>query len=385
MPKPERFALIFTRHQHFRYLIFQWELCPKTGNNHFQGYCEFKSRMRLSAMKKIDRRIHWEIRKGTQIQAIDYCKKAASKVKGPWEYGSPAVGQGKRMDLEALYKDALDPKKTLRDVADAHPASYLKFYKAVEHVRSLKAKSPPKKIRRDLKVYLLEGPHGTGKTHWAYAKFPNLYAVPIGKDFWLDGYHGEDVVLLDDFNGQLRLIDLLRLIDIYCVQVPVKGSFVYLHCTKIIITTNYHFSQWYDYSNRAESLLALGSRITNHIMFTGKPARRTCPVPVNIEDYESSDEEEAAALVPVKPELIRQGAERPIILSSSEEESSDDSFILAENTQLELQGKHQEDDPTDDDSSDESMDDFFPTPKRRTPMARSAKHPSRGVKRKRGY
>lgn len=60
----------------------------------------------------------------------------------------------------------------------------------------------------------------------------------------------------------MRLVDVLRLLDIYPVQVPIKGSFVYLHATVIIITTNVPLEDWYDYTRRKDSYEAMKRRIT---------------------------------------------------------------------------------------------------------------------------
>ena len=46
---------------------------------HYQGYLVMDKKVRLSSMKKINERAHWEKRLGTQQQAIDYCNKEDSR------------------------------------------------------------------------------------------------------------------------------------------------------------------------------------------------------------------------------------------------------------------------------------------------------------------
>ena len=48
------------------------------GTPHIQGYVEMNKKCRLSAMKKLNERAHWERREGKQHEAIDYCKKTVS-------------------------------------------------------------------------------------------------------------------------------------------------------------------------------------------------------------------------------------------------------------------------------------------------------------------
>jgi len=97
------YADLYCKHVHFRYLVFQLEK-GEDGTPHYQGYVQFTSQMRLSGLKKVDPQAHWEPRKGSHKQAVEYCKKADTRVEGPWEYGNGVV-QGSRSDLRVLYED----------------------------------------------------------------------------------------------------------------------------------------------------------------------------------------------------------------------------------------------------------------------------------------
>ena len=83
-----------------RYTVFQLE----RGENetpHFQGYIELNKPQRMSGMKKLIPRAHFEGRKGTRQQARDYCMKQDTRVAGPWEHGTfSAGGQGRRNDIK---------------------------------------------------------------------------------------------------------------------------------------------------------------------------------------------------------------------------------------------------------------------------------------------
>jgi len=77
----------------------------------------------------------------------------------------------------------------------------------------------------DLKVHVFVGPPNSGKTKFVNDRYPDNYSFPIGKDLWSDGYMGQPVVLVDDFSGQMRLVDTLRFLDRYPIQIPKKRRF----------------------------------------------------------------------------------------------------------------------------------------------------------------
>lgn len=57
------------------YVIYGKEI-GKNGTPHLQGYLELKNPMKLTGLtNKFGKKYHWEKRRGTQQQAIDYCKK----------------------------------------------------------------------------------------------------------------------------------------------------------------------------------------------------------------------------------------------------------------------------------------------------------------------
>lgn len=256
---------LFKKEPQLRYVVFQKEKGEEGGHIHYQGYVEFKRPKRLGGLKKIHKSIHWEQRRGTREQARDYCMKEDTREDGPWEFGDFGLTPGARTDLADLYKLARE-EKTLLAVAEAMPGPYMRAYKAVQHVRQLEAFDKPNRTT-DLEVVLLFGPPGSGKTRMVYHDSPDVYAIPIGKQLWFDGYRGEKHVLIDDFSGNMRLVDTLRLLDRYPIQVPIKGGHVWWCPDKIYLTCNVHPLDWYDYTKRKDSYQALTRRIHRVIQF----------------------------------------------------------------------------------------------------------------------
>lgn len=125
-----------------QYVVWQKEE-GKDGTPHFQGYVELDKVARLSAMKKINGRAHWEPRGGTQKQAIDYVKKEDTRIDGPWELGDKKE-QGKRSDLDMACQTASE--EGIAAVRREHPTEFAKYHKglsliakAAKHERVLAA------------------------------------------------------------------------------------------------------------------------------------------------------------------------------------------------------------------------------------------------------
>ncbi len=246
-----------------RYLCGQLEK-GEQGHVHFQGYIQFYRTTRRSWIMNNLVKCDARVQKGTNDQARNYTRKQRTRVAIWKEAGQFAKGRGSRTDISGLYELAKDTNMSLQAIAEEMPSAYMKYYKAVAHIKTLPALIAPW-IREGLKVTVLYGPPDSGKTYWAYKQDQKLYAIPVGKNLWWDNYVGQETVLMDDFSGQMRLVDLLRVLDKYPVLVPIKGSFVYLQCLHIIITTNVPLCDWYDYSKRKDSEEALNRRVTDYL------------------------------------------------------------------------------------------------------------------------
>lgn len=253
------------------YLVFQEEI-GESGNYHFQGYCEFKTRVRMNRAKALlgGDTVHLEPRRGTAEQAISYCKKADSRLAHaePYEYGEPKQ-QGKRIDLEAFKNEVMAGKKK-RDLIDDHVAIIARYPKFYEQLTMM---NRPTRTT-ELVVTLLIGDTGLGKTRSimdSYGSDDDFYVAPLNNGtMWYDTFDGHTKVLLDDFGGassHISLCSLLRLLDRYPVLVPTKGSHTWWLPNKVFVTTNIMPKDWYKWENRGEQYKALARRFHKVILY----------------------------------------------------------------------------------------------------------------------
>lgn len=66
-----------------KYFIYQLEKGTDGHVFHLQGYLELLEKSRLTAMKKIDEKAHWEPSKASRTANLAYCSKSETKVKEP--------------------------------------------------------------------------------------------------------------------------------------------------------------------------------------------------------------------------------------------------------------------------------------------------------------
>jgi hypothetical protein len=210
------------------------------GTPHLQVYFELVKRKRLTSLKRlIGNRYHLEKRKGTAVQAAQYCKKDGDFIE-IGEISDPTPG--KRTDLEnvrdLIKNGTINNTISLLDNVRSFPA--YKFGMVY-----LENKSPTI-IRETPTVIWIFGPTGVGKSHHAFEFAKRIcerrnWRVwrSLNSLKWFNGYNGQELAIFDDFRFDGRRNDfakLLQLTDRYMYSVEIKGGTVNW-CPRTIIFT----------------------------------------------------------------------------------------------------------------------------------------------------
>ena len=118
--------------------------------------------------------------------------------------------------------------------AASNPELYCRYWHGLTNLYEMKRSGA-----RDGKPYViwLAGPTGCGKTRWVVDLFPDG-EVWISSDLpWCDGYNGQKVAVLDDLRkGDIKFNKLLRMLDRYKFDVPIKGGEVHWTPQIIVVT-----------------------------------------------------------------------------------------------------------------------------------------------------
>lgn len=233
------------------YLVIGDEI-GESGTPHLQGYLELSKKQRFTTVSKLfppPTKPHLEAKSthSTRYQAATYCKKDAKYV----EFGTPPKDNKARSAGPSGLKiicDAIIQGTPLSDAMINDAPTYVRNYRGLQDFENkIKVKQIP--LKRQMEIEFHYGKTDTGKTHYCFTNYPELFKKPIGKCLWFDGYEGQQTVLIDEFVGQFPLSDVLQLLDCWYTQVEIKCGHRALAATRMLLTSNNHPSRYYESKN----------------------------------------------------------------------------------------------------------------------------------------
>lgn len=236
------------------YLVFGRET-GASGTKHLQGYIQLSTKKRIKWLKNtIHATAHFESARGTPQENTTYCTKDGDAE----EIGVRQPGQGARTDLQAVV-DMVRAGATIRKIAEEHPQAAIRYGHGIARLRIV---LPPPSREEPPIINVFWGATGLGKTRRVHSECDpgSLWIHPGGP--WFDGYDSHEAVLFDDFDGGwFKLGYLLKLLDRYTFQVPMKGGYLWWNPPKIYITSNIDPRLWYQGASSAQ-VDALMRRLT---------------------------------------------------------------------------------------------------------------------------
>lgn len=217
-----------------KYLVYGEEV-GESGTPHLQGFVYFDTLKSFKQVKALlGSRFYVDKQRGSLSQAIDYCKKDA-KFK---EFGVAPIGAVGKKCTQA---ERAERNKRLRDtplneLVDSGEIS-IKEVRALKNARLDLAQEAVQYEHDDVRGEWYWGDPGTGKSRKARSENPGAYLKMQNK--WWDGYQGEEVVILDDYDTDTLGHHLKIWADRYACTGEVKGGIVNLVHKKFIVTSNY--------------------------------------------------------------------------------------------------------------------------------------------------
>ena len=130
------------------FTIYQLEKGSESGRIHLQGYCQLKTKKRITGLKKLHGTAHWEASRGSLQQNIDYCSKSETRLDGPWRTGT-GIEAGFRSDL-LQSKKIIDETKSLKALAEDNFESFIRYHNGFQKYLGLVSSQ---EIRKNLVVH----------------------------------------------------------------------------------------------------------------------------------------------------------------------------------------------------------------------------------------
>lgn len=224
-----------------RYLCFAPEVCPTTGTPHLQCYAYFESPKSFSTMKKRFPRANIRAANGNAQDNRVYIMGPYEKdgKKKPFNPLAKERGeipsQGKRNDIQDV-REQVQQGHGMRQIIET-ATSY-------QSIRCAEMLLKYKETKRTWKteVIWIHGKSGTGKTSWAYKKYPfdDIHKQQARQSKWFDGYDAHPVVILDEVDSTTSYDMLKELCDMHPCTVEVKGGRRSFLAKIIVITSLYH-------------------------------------------------------------------------------------------------------------------------------------------------
>ncbi|ALE29721.1 replication associated protein [Lake Sarah-associated circular virus-32] len=219
----------------------------ESGTPHLQGFVVFKKMQRLSALKKLNPRAHYEEAKGTSQQASTYCQKEGIFEEfGTCPLEPTAIASNASNKKNEQYRKAMDLAKLgdFSAIEQEWPGLWLRHRNAfLSAPRDFGIR--PKDLDYLPGIWIW-GPAGVGKSRLAREVFPLSYEKRLNK--WFDGYSAQKAVLIEDIDQSHRYIshDLKIWTDRYSFPAEIKGGAIQCRPEHVLITSQYHIHDIWD-------------------------------------------------------------------------------------------------------------------------------------------
>ncbi len=254
-----------------------------TGTFHTHIFIYSKSPIRFSTLKNRFPTAHIEKAFGSAKDNRDYIrkegkwledKKAETSVVGSfYEFGLiPSECEERDPKMYKLLQNVKDGLSTT-EIIDESPNFAFKS-RDIDTLREAYRAEQYMSQNRKLTVTYLYGATGTGKTSGIYKKHPATEICRItdynGKNgVRFDAYHGQDVLVFEEFNSQIPIEAMLNYLDIYPLMLPARYTDRTACFTKVYITSNIPLNEQYIdvRHNRLETWKAFIRRIDHVFMY----------------------------------------------------------------------------------------------------------------------
>jgi hypothetical protein len=230
-----------------------------TGTYHTHAFMFCLSPVRFSTIKSRFPTAHIEKSHGSAIQNREYITKS-----GKWaddeksdtvvadsfyEWGEPPSEKAEKAPAMSRLMDNIRDGMTTAQIIEDEPNLAFKVHD-IDTLRQTLLSEKYATQNRDLEVAYIFGATGAGKTRYIFSRHNprEIYRVTNyrgGKGVNFDGYHGQDVLVFEEFHAQVPIEEMLNHLDIYPISLPARYNDKIACFTKVYITSNLPLTEQY--------------------------------------------------------------------------------------------------------------------------------------------
>ena len=230
-----------------------------TGTHHTHVFLYRPSPVRWHTVKNLFPTAHIDKAYGSAQENRDYIQKG-----GKWsdtekaetvvpdsfeEFGHMPLPQSEKApEMTALLEDIAAGKTTSQIIRENPKLAFR--VKEIDVLRQTLLSEKYAEQNRIVETQYLYGATGTGKTSGIYRRHDprDIYRVTNYRNVRgvsFDDYHGQDVIVFEEFASQIPIEEMLNLLDIYPLMLPARYSDKVACYTKVYITSNLPLSRQY--------------------------------------------------------------------------------------------------------------------------------------------
>ncbi|MDR2904033.1 MAG: viral replication protein [Clostridiales bacterium] len=240
----------------------------ETGNFHTHIFMFCDSPVRFSTLKSRLPTAHLERAYGSALQNREYItksgrwsedKKARTVIEGSfYEHGNiPTEKEEKAPGMFRLIRNIRDGMSTTEIIEDDPKMAFR--IRDIDMLRQTLLSERYATENRAVETAYIFGASGAGKTRYIFSEHDprDIYRVTNyrgGKGISFDGYHGQGVLVFEEFASQVPIEEMLNFLDIYPLALPARYNDKTACYTTVYLTSNmplkaqYKAVQWNQYA-----------------------------------------------------------------------------------------------------------------------------------------
>lgn len=210
---------------------------------------------RFYTMKKYFPTAYIAQARGSNFDILQYCTKEETRIEEPFQIGNISEMRT-RNDISEFYAAIKAGASDYELMENFYGLVAQYGFEKINMQRDVYFNSRYRTEGRNIEITYIYGDAGVGKTSWVYKQFgfENVFSVPYYGKFMFNGYNGEKVLLLDEFDGQVNIQWLNKILDVYPLKLEIKGGERFACYNKVFIVSNKSYLNFYKNTNENNNL-----------------------------------------------------------------------------------------------------------------------------------